>query len=450
MSFGTSFSTQGANPLGAKVPALSTSGLYSAINKPLNPTPQAAALNSAVSKPTPLAPAVKSTKVTETTYHPPTPPAGGQDTGGPQAGLLGKIQGLNTQVSQATNMGYGPNDQIQHDAGGNLIPKANETPAPQPSPTSYPGILSSIVQHSNAGSMAVDKANQNLQALRGEIGQKSADIAGTGADLNFKTGQEAALQRLGAIKESAAQSGVANALTANQQNISGLVSAGQLAQPVQLPYSNQYVNPQTGQSLNGGLLGGGLNDAVQTVVSRVRSGNMTYSDAVSALGGYGQGGLNALQQALGPDFNVAQSNTLSAQQGSIKPALDYATLALNHAKEVLGTLSVPGQTSNIGAISDAANWFSNKSGVGKEATRTKEGALAEARSAIQSVLASVKGGNPTEYRDQSYALLPNNATPADIDAAMNNLTTLGAGKAGIYGNPGQSGSQNQSSNIWSF
>ena len=123
---------------------------------------------------------------------------------------------------------------------------------------------------------------------------------------------------------------------------------------------------------------------------------MTYNDALTALSGYGQGGVNALQQALPQGFNIAQSNTLAGQQGSITPALNYANLALNHAKDVLGQLSVPGQTSNIGAISDIANWFSNKSGVGKEATRTKEGALAEARSAIQSVLASVKGGNPTD------------------------------------------------------
>lgn len=329
------------------------------------------------------------------------------------------------------------------------------TPAQAPQYTPNNGLYGELItglanKYSQPSQSYLDaqKQAQDILAQKAELeknfAEQSYNVKTGSGDLSLAGGLQGQLNALAAAKSGALASqyaGATNLLgaanTQQQLQQGALSSAAGLAAPQSYGITSTPYNPATGQF--GQMAGGGvsLDQAVNNVVQKLNSGQMTYADATSALGGYGQVGINALQAALPSGFNIAQSNVLAGQQGSITPALNYATLALNHAKDTLSNLQIPGQTSNIGGVADLTNWFSNVSGVGKEATRTKQGALAEARSAIQSVLASVKGGNPTEYRDQSYALLPDNATPSDIDAAIQNLNTLGTGKQAIYGNPSQ-------------
>ncbi len=91
-------------------------------------------------------------------------------------------------------------------------------------------------------------------------------------------------------------------------------TAGGLASPVQVPFSNQFIDPITGQAVGG--VSGNLNDAVSNIAQKVKSGTMSYDAGVQALQGYGQAGVNALNQNLGPNFNVQQSNALAAAQSA--------------------------------------------------------------------------------------------------------------------------------------
>lgn len=270
--------------------------------------------------------------------------------------------------------------------------------------------------------------------------QRAIDLQKQSADFQQKVGQaqlaaetnpnyslDTGIGRSGAIQKAYGLQGqnlASQAATAS--SLAGMVS----------PVSQFGIltNPLTGESISKDM--GGLTSAVSSVAEKVKNGQMSYSDALNSLGGYGQAGVNELNKQLPSGFNVAQSNALAGQQGTIVPAFNYAKTALSNLQASVGQLGV-GQGTNIPAVNSISDWLSQKTGIGSEQTRAYKAAIAEARNAIQSVLASVRGGTPTDYVSQSMALLPDNATPNDIQAAISTLDTLGSSKVGIYSNPGQ-------------
>lgn len=241
----------------------------------------------------------------------------------------------------------------------------------------------------------------------------------------------------------AAKAGLANTQQGLQQT--GLASAAGFAQPDQVPYSNQYINPLTGQPVSGGT-SGSLNDAVSGVVQKLQSGQMTYNDALNALSGYGQGGVNALQSALPSGFNIAQSNALGGVQGTVGPAYNYADTALKNVEDIMGSLPAI-QKTNIPILGSIARGFSTETGLGSEGTRALTGAVNTLRNAYASLLASSKGGTPTDYSGQALAEIPDNPTPNDILALRKNFETLGSARKEIYGNAG-SGKTNQTNSTF--
>ncbi len=319
----------------------------------------------------------------------------------------------------------------------------------QNQPVNYSGLISNVSNLAQ-GNLPI---GQSARELAEKYGQKIADVGQQGANYQAGAlttgttpvgeGNAAINAQATAAKEtalatglSAALQGTGQQLTAQNQAVGGLGTAAGLAAPIQVPYSAQLVNPATGESYGG--TSGTLNDAVNNVAQQLQSGTIGYDDAKALLAGYGQGGLNALSQwATNNNFNIAQSNTLAAQQGAITPNLNFAEAALGNLKNAMSNLSVWGQGSNIPILGGIANWFSQQSGFGKTQTSTKAGAVGEAQQAIASVLASVKGGTPSDYGSQAKALLPDNPTPADVDAAAANLKALGQQKQAIYSNPGQ-------------
>lgn len=358
---------------------------------------------------------------TQTVTHAPIDNSGG--TQNPNYNLQ-KVNGSQPLATQTTPVISTP-DNTQNQQN-------NSQPQNQPSQTpTYAGLISTLLGQAQDTS-AVDKANADLENLRKQYATATGNIESTPIPLEFQQGREQVLGRQFAPQEAAAQSALTNALTARGQSLGSLGQAAGLAAPSLASYSQQAFNPLTGQFSGGGS----LNDAVSTIADRVKNGQMSYQDATNALSGYGQGGVNALQQALGPNFNIAQSNTLAGQQGAIGPALDYARVTLNNLKKTLTNLQVPGQNSNIPLIGGIASGISSLTGYGGQQTSAKDNAIAEGRNAIQKVLASVQGGTPTDYTGQSHTLLPDNATPQQIDAAIQTLETLGTAKQNIYGNPG--------------
>lgn len=312
----------------------------------------------------------------------------------------------------------------------------------------YPGLVGALASTASQPSEGFTKAQEQylgaakgLQELRTDAATQTSNIGRSRTNLAEAGGEQGILQSLVAGKEVAltgemtASQAAAQAAT-GQQNVQqqGLGVAAGYSQPQQLGYNMQYTNPLTGQPYGGGQ-GGNLQSVVQGVVQKLQAGQMTYNDALQALSGYGQGGVNALQQALPQGFNIAQSNTLGGQQGSIGVNYQLADTALKNVESILQSLGAA-QTTNIPIINKGANWLSTQFGVGSEQTRAMTGAVQSLRNAYASLLASSKGGTPTDYSGQAQAEIPNEPTPNDIAAIRQNFETLGKARAQILGNPG--------------
>lgn len=305
-------------------------------------------------------------------------------------------------------------------------------------------------------------AAKNYQDLKDKIAQEYTNIESQVIPLGFQQGRAQVLAKQYAnqldnaqVALNTAQAAMGQAVTAYQAQTTAQNQYTTQTQPssqyIQLPYSSQLVGAG-GQTVGGGT-SQSLNDAVNNQVALLQSGKIGFDDAKANLAGYGQGGLNALSQwAASSGFNVAQSNVLAAQQGSITPNLNYAQATLKNLKDAMSNLQVWGQNSNIPIVGNLANWYSSQSGQGKQQTSNKAGAVAEAQQAISAVLASVRGGTPTDYGSQSRAILPDDPTPADVAAAEAMLTTLGTQKQAIYSNPGQQpqNTNTGSGSIYSF
>lgn len=330
-----------------------------------------------------------------------------------------------------------------------------------PGSSPYAQVTSQLSQFDPSKTPAFLQANQayqqkvnELENLQKDYAEKTTQIQGRpGSNLTLAGGQQGLLNQQYLTSSAAAQQAVNQqqqainqALTATGQQQSALTSAAGFAQPQLAGYNQQGFNPLTGQF--GG--GGNLTDVVGNVVQRLTNGTMTYNDALTALSGYGQGGINALQSALPPNFNIAQSNTLAGQQGSVGVNYSLADAALRNVESLMSQLA-PLQQTNIPGVNALTQGFSTITGLGSEQTRAVTGAVQSLRNAYASLLAAARGGTPTDYSSQALAEIPDRPTPNDIAAIRKNFETLGAVRKDILGNPGQANAPTtNSTNIYSW
>jgi len=360
---------------------------------------------------------------------------------------------------------YGTGTPTSNPSSATSQPKVNVTPpsAPKPAPAGLT-VAAQIPNMQKAGeltdlekqALADEEVNRARNELAEQIGldkTKIADIYSQAIPLEFQQGRAGVVQKMQLEKENALQGLLGNALTQRGQTISGAqnqanraltASTGILgAVAPQFPsYGSQIIQPGLlGQS--GGQSGASLQNDVANVVQRLQNGTMSYNDAVAALSGYGQGGLSALQAALPPGFNIAQSNTLAGQQGTVGVNYQLAETALNNVENIIKELG-GAQKTNIPIVNKGANWISTQFGIGSEQTRAMTGAVQSLRNAYASLLASVKGGTPTDYSNQAAAEIPAEPTPNDIAAVRKNFETLGTARKDILGNPGNAGNSSSS------
>lgn len=300
------------------------------------------------------------------------------------------------------------------------------------------------------------------------VGSGNAAIASQSASARMNAlaaGQQAALEGTGQqlTAEQQAANAQASALgganTQQSQQLGGLGTAAGLVQPVQLPYNNQFIDPLTGQPIGGGASGGSLNTAVQTIVQRVQSGQMGYDEAAAALSGYGQGGVNALNQALGQNFDVVGSNARAAartastvQTGTTGGQLEKAAETVKeHMVTLLDSYNKLGAQFGIPLLNRGINAIASQFGSGP--LQSYKIALSNVRDELAKILG---GGTPTEgTRTTAQQILPDNMTPAQIESAIKTATELMNSKIqeytripGIPGGAGGSGGNNIFAEEW--
>lgn len=348
--------------------------------------------------------------------------------------LLGKLQGGNSPVIAPVSQNSGFTGSSQSNTGNSstnngMITLGNTQPQYKNDANLYSNVVTGLANTAQ-NTQELSDANKSLQDLQNEYQKQNNLIQSRGWDLSEQGGAQGMLKNSYNTANAAAQDRIQNALTAQSNTGNILNNAGNLAKPMLANYGQQVFNPT-----NGSLSGGTLNDAVNQVVEKLKSGQMSYADAQEALSGYGQGGTNALLSALPAGFNVAQSNTLANQQGSIGVNYQLANTALQNVEDRLKELG-GAQKTNIPLVNKGANWISTQFGVGSEQTRAMTGAVQSLRNAYASLLSSAKGGTPTDYSYQAEAEIPNEPTPNDIAAIRSNFEVLGKAKEAILSNPG--------------
>ena len=401
-------------------------------------TPATGSSTGMLSNPTaPKAPAKSTGVINQPT---PAPLASAQNQGAP---IVGNRVGIDQSIAQAgtpitpSSVPTIPNPDGSYNPQGATQPAGYTAPT---DPTKIQGLGTPIADTSTYSGLIKQAAEAQAAARNFNQNLENAHIQATqtGSDLPFQTGVQQALQRTYGSQATALSEAAKNA-----------TELARVSAPVQVPYSNQFVDPRTGQPVGGGATNGSLQDAVKNVVSKLTAGQMSYSDAVSALSGYGQGGINALQQSLPQGFNIAQSNVLAGQQGSIGVNYQLAEAALKNVESLVGELN-PSQRTNIPGVNALTQGFSTLTGIGSEQTRAVTGAVQSLRNAYASLLASSKGGTPTDYSGQALAEIPDQPTPNDLKAIRHNFEVLGKARADILGNPGQAGQTTPSSSTGLF
>lgn len=343
------------------------------------------------------------------------------------------------QISSAQKQGL---KDFDINTSGQVVPQQNPTTqttggsnTTAQSPT-FGGIIGTLVQNASQPSPVFTNAmnqyndvNQQLAQSRMNQANALAANAGNPIPLEFQQGRGQIITNQGLAQQGALASqlqGASNVLgaanTQQQTQQAGLTSAAGLVSPVQLPYSNQYVNPLTGQSIGGGTVTGSLQDAVARAVQMINSGS-SYNDAAATLSGYGQGGINALTQALPPGFDITQANARAQagvastlQTGTTGGQMQKSAVAANQALDTLqqayNNLGSFSGGSNIPFINQFTQNIAMQTGVGREAVSAYQGALKEARAQINTVLAPLVGVESANATSNS--LLPDNMTPQEI------------------------------------
>lgn len=301
--------------------------------------------------------------------------------------------------------------------------------------TTYSGMINALA---NQNVMNNPDYQAQLKAYQDAVNQKAqfeSNLSETLAanrlnpiPLEFQQGREQVIQQQNALKQQALQ----NAINQQQAGLGITQTSQQLAQGALGTAAGLIPEPLRYSGSNS------IEAVVGDVAQKVSSGQMTYDQAQKALAGYGQAGVNALQQALPGGFNQAQSAALAQQQGTITPAYNFAKKALQTLSDTVSNLGVA-QGTNLPVLNAIGN-FAQGEIYRTDATRQYRQAVQEARAAYSQLLA-VGGATPTAADARAMAAIPDNATPNDIAAAIASLESLGGAKVGIYANPGTSNLQ---------
>ncbi len=282
------------------------------------------------------------------------------------------------------------------------------------------------------------KANEQLQQLRTEAAQQGANIEGSRTNLKEAGGEQGILQRLVAGKEAAltgemtaAQAAAATATAQQQAQQAGIGTAAGLIQPQLAGFNQQAFIPSTGQFSGSDQ----LNNAVSDIAQRVANNTMTYQQGLANLSGYGQAGVNALNQALGGGFNVNLSAATGASQTSqaqqAQAYISSANQARNLGTQLTQLINQAGINPNdVNAVNTLVQKISTN--LSDPNYQTFQNLVNDLASVYASILTPA-GGNVTDMvRSTSQSLLNAAQSGQSILQVMNNLDAQAQAKiAGV-------------------
>lgn len=328
--------------------------------------------------------------------------------------------------------------------GNNGVAQGNPVTGATAPNNSFSGLIGQLL----AKASEQQKAQQDVET---QFGKKAMDITGQfGGTATDETGRLAQLENI-------KQSTLGNIAASYGTPISALGTAIGAAAP-----SGSYpfvFNPLTGQYSEsagvGGASGGGGIISAQDAAKAVSDGTMSYPQAVSSLGylgGTGEAQLQAAIRGINPNFNFAQAQSLSGTQGEVAPAL---TMAQNSLSNLQSTFNNTPWYQKFGT--PLLNSFTNLLagfGVGTGTESSKQNAISEARTQVANALGTMMNTTPSAWTAMVESWFPDNATPEQVSAGIQQFNNLAQYRQQTYGTPGsvtpftqnQNGNTNSGSN----
>lgn len=307
-------------------------------------------------------------------------------------------------------------------------------------------------QIAEVGRLGAGAVAGNMSTGSNIVGSGNAAIASQSASSRMSAlsqAQTAALQGTG--QQLTAQSQVAGAYgtalgganTQQAQQVQGLGTAASLAQPVQVPYGNQFLNPMTGESSGGAGLGGyaGYNAAQQAIAlgSQYPDAGYQYNPAMTP-----EQNLQAAQQAIQGSPTYQRTTYGVPGQTSIQGATTVQTAQAGYNEASQSYNQLYSAFTNADKLADNALNILAESGVNptdvKFANRKIadvkrqlssvqqqkfDTAMQEARNAFAGVVASYGGQTPTDIGAAYSTLLDPNAEMGAVSAAIGQLKLAG-------------------------
>lgn len=313
--------------------------------------------------------------------------------------------------------------------------KENTSPASQTTPQTYPGIISEYQERARSGSEAVQKARQAITDFERSVAGTTAGIYSQPVSAKVMQGRDAQVQLANAKTREALQKNLENALAEEGLLLGSYGQIAGLVQPSVAEYGKTVFNPLTGTFTGGGSLT--PEQSATTYAEDVIAGRRTYEDAVNAMGTFGNIGKQVLDETIrsrNPGFNFAQAQALARTQGEIAPSLNMAQEALNNLNNVFSTLPA-WQKTGIPALNSLANALSQV-GVGTGSATAKGNAINEARTQVANALGTMTNTTPTAWSAMVEEWFPNNATPEQIAAGIQQFQALAESRQKIFGTPG--------------
>lgn len=316
-----------------------------------------------------------------------------------------------------------------------------------PTNPTYSGATAGLL---NIGQNATSNIDQARQQLAKQIGIDQDTIANTykqAIPINFKQGQAQVEQQAQAQKEAKLEGILSNYLTGQGQQISALGNAGSLSTATS-PFGQYSYGQQGAVGANAGGSGGltyNPNTDASNFADKVLNGQLSYSDAVSALGYAGSIGAGLLQSAItskGGNLPQIEAQTSARQTGVSGNAID--TQAINGAQNNINSITQLINNSNLnskGINLENATIQALQSNLSNPDYQTLKNALLSIDNALSQVT-----GTPVDIAQLSTT------QGTSLLATINNQVQLAKGIAAgkLSGNNTQSNATTNSGSIYDF
>jgi len=281
----------------------------------------------------------------------------------------------------------------------------------------------SMITNGSQGVQDARKKVQDIQNLEAQDLHKNAMQAIPESDM---IGRSSNLQNMYSQQLGAAQTGLSNELTSQDQQFGALNSLTGQAQPFQQPYNTQMGtfdaqgNPVVNSGANGGMAG-----AVQTAIDSMKNGK-TYDQALASLSGYGQGGADAFAKAYqatggNPNISNAQGSSaadLTGQKSQIKAIFNGADA---NFKLLIDTATKGGVNDGNVPMINSLQQNVGKGLTSSEAVINFQHTLADIRSQYAQILG---GGSVTVDAQQRAAqAIPDNISLNALKSLQTQLTS---------------------------